>query len=162
MTKKVTSFILFVVFFISCKQKNAITENKDQEPQKNVTVTTTEPITEIAKIDETDYAKMIEEADTQELFCFEVNRKTGFINYEGELVIPFIYDYVSDFVKGVAQVENNGESFYIDKKMERVKIVRSKYDFDSYVSPFSPTVPEDQWPEARPEVKGPYELGWYM
>lgn len=40
--------------------------------------------------------------------------KWGFIDEKGTLVVPIMYDNVSDFIKGEAQVEKDGYIYYID------------------------------------------------
>lgn len=58
----------------------------------------------------------------------EDGKKFGYINPEGELVIPYIYDHISAFVNGTASVgiakEINGKAvnqyFLINKKGERI------------------------------------------
>lgn len=39
----------------------------------------------------------------------------GFYNTKGELVLPYMYEKATDFHEGLAQVEYNGKSFFIDK-----------------------------------------------
>lgn len=45
----------------------------------------------------------------------------GFIDIEGNEVIPFHYNYVSHFQNGIAQVIKNGETYCINHKGERVE-----------------------------------------
>lgn len=49
------------------------------------------------------------------LSAASINGKIGYINKNGETVIPFIYDDCGYFDKGYANVEMNGEKYYIDK-----------------------------------------------
>ena len=42
--------------------------------------------------------------------------KSGFINHSGEMVIPYSYDYISDFSEGLAIVMEGGKLGYIDKQ----------------------------------------------
>lgn len=42
------------------------------------------------------------------------NGKWGFVDEQGEMVIPIDFDAVSDFVDGIAQVEKGGEIYQID------------------------------------------------
>ena len=46
--------------------------------------------------------------------------KWGFIDIEGNEVIPFIYSYVSHFQSGIAQVIIENETYCINHKGERV------------------------------------------
>jgi len=46
--------------------------------------------------------------------------KWGFIDIEGNEVIPFIYDFVGHFRNGVAEVSQKREMFYINHRGERV------------------------------------------
>lgn len=43
------------------------------------------------------------------------NKQCGFINSNGEMIIPADYSYVYDFTEGLACVTKDGQSFYIDK-----------------------------------------------
>jgi len=47
--------------------------------------------------------------------------KWGFINESGKIVIPLVYDNVSAFSLGKAKVEKDGDTFYINKRGERVE-----------------------------------------
>ena len=47
-----------------------------------------------------------------------IGEKCGYINKQGEIVIPLIYDDASSFINGRAYVERDDMSFYIDKKGE--------------------------------------------
>ena len=65
------------------------------------------------------------------------NRKWGFINEKGEAIIPFEYDSVSDFSKGVAYVLQNGikskingigkEAYYYKKQPNGMTIYGSNF-----------------------------------
>ena len=45
----------------------------------------------------------------------------GLCAYQNDkLVIPFVYDYVSSFSEGLAQVYKDDEIYYINKKGEKV------------------------------------------
>lgn len=46
--------------------------------------------------------------------------KYGVMNLEGEIAVPFSYDYVSQYNYGIACAEKDGETFYIDKAGNRV------------------------------------------
>lgn len=48
------------------------------------------------------------------------NYQYGFINDEGNLVIPLAYDYAESFNNGIAKVTKKNRSFYIDKKGNKV------------------------------------------
>ena len=45
-----------------------------------------------------------------------INGNWGFINSKGELIIPYIYDKVSDFIEGKAKVEKNGNSTFVSRE----------------------------------------------
>lgn len=49
------------------------------------------------------------------------NWKWGFVDKDGRVVIPFIYDNGWNFTKGIVAVKKNGKSFYISTKGECVK-----------------------------------------
>ena len=49
------------------------------------------------------------------LVCVERNDKYGFLNKEGNVVIPFIYDKASDFSEGFAVVKRYGKYGYVDR-----------------------------------------------
>lgn len=44
--------------------------------------------------------------------------KYGVFNLEGEVVVPFNYDYISGFNYGIGEAELNGKAFYINEKGE--------------------------------------------
>ncbi len=48
------------------------------------------------------------------------NGKYGYINQNGEVVIPFSYDRTYDFSDGVAKVEKDGKFGYINKNGEKI------------------------------------------
>ena len=52
--------------------------------------------------------------------------KWGFINNDGEIKIPFIYDFVNPFENGIAYTKNANKEFFINSKNEIV----IKGDFD--------------------------------
>jgi len=56
--------------------------------------------------------KYVMNGDHKEL----IGGKWGFINLKGDLTIPYMYDYVSDFEYGKARVEKKGKSTYINRK----------------------------------------------
>lgn len=52
----------------------------------------------------------------------KLNNKYGYVNKEGEEIIPIQFDSCSNFDDtGIAHVWNNGISFYINKKGEVVR-----------------------------------------
>ena len=53
-------------------------------------------------------------------------QQCGFINYEGEMVIPAEYSYVYDFTENWACVEKNNQSIYIDKNNKVVLVPEVK------------------------------------
>lgn len=62
--------------------------------------------------------KDLEESKEKEFFIVYINEmpkhKYGYINYEGELQIPIIYDEAEKFSEGLAAVKLNGKWGYID------------------------------------------------
>ena len=65
---------------------------------------------------------------SEELAAVFLNRKWGFVDKNGDVVIPFIYDGDKDFFwdteyvfkNGKANVKEEGKWFYIDKQGNRV------------------------------------------
>ena len=57
---------------------------------------------------------------SDELACVEKNGKFGYIDKNGQEVIPFIYDIGGDFNDGLACVEKDGKYGYIDKTGDEV------------------------------------------
>ena len=55
------------------------------------------------------------------LYSFKKDGKYGFINKQGQEVIPFIYNEAWYFSEGFALVEKDGKWFYINKQGECVK-----------------------------------------
>ena len=49
------------------------------------------------------------------LVCAKRNDKYGFLNKEGNVIIPFIYDKASDFSEGFAVVKRYGKYGYVDR-----------------------------------------------
>lgn len=60
----------------------------------------------------------------------EKNKKAGFVDTSGRLVIPVVYDYAFTFSQGEALVKKDGKWFFIDRK-------------GNYVSPFLAGEPID-------------------
>ena len=55
------------------------------------------------------------------LYSAKLNGKWGYIDESGQIIIAFQYDeIVSDFANGKAQVKVNNETFFINKKGERM------------------------------------------
>jgi hypothetical protein len=110
MERKLISFCITICFvvFVSCQKKETI-------------------------VNYSLYIEKIKEADTKELYIIDYHGKYGFIDYEGNLVIPFEYTYASNFNQGVAKVSKGDEYFYISKKNEKVIINESTYNFNDEV-----------------------------
>jgi hypothetical protein len=53
---------------------------------------------------------------------FKKGGKFGFINTDGETVIPFIYDYVQGFSEGLSLFRNDGGYGYVDKNGKEVLV----------------------------------------
>ena len=69
------------------------------------------------------FKKQFEEVSkfTEGLACVEQNGKIGFINTQGEVGVPCIYDWtVGWFSEGLASVEQNGKRGYINTQGEVV------------------------------------------
>ena len=58
------------------------------------------------------------------LQCVIIKGKFGFVNREGKIIIPAIYEYADDFKDGLAHVKQAGENFYIYNNGQRA---REKY-----------------------------------
>jgi len=73
-------------------------------------------------LDEVDYDAIYEESQffSEGLAGVKKDGKWGYINAEGEEVIPCIYDSVYYFFEGRARVEKNGEYMWIDKAGEEI------------------------------------------
>ena len=73
--------------------------------------------------------------DNEILYPISINRKYGFINYEGEIKIPCTYDSVSDFNEdGICKVSEGENYFYINKKNKIVKKYKGKTEHvDPYI-----------------------------
>lgn len=54
--------------------------------------------------------------DAPQFIRLERNGKWGVIDKEGKTVIPFLYDYISEFTNGLARVQKGGLYGYIDRK----------------------------------------------
>jgi len=50
------------------------------------------------------------------LFPYQRKELSGFVNTEGKLLIPIVYDAVSDFYEGLAVVNRNDTVFFINKE----------------------------------------------
>ncbi|WP_230659561.1 WG repeat-containing protein [Psychrobacter sp. I-STPA10] len=75
-----------------------------------------EGMAKVSKIDKVNVSLSISKPS----FKKKYNYKYGFIDKQGEIVIPVEYDSASDFSEGVARVEKDGESFSINKQGQRV------------------------------------------
>lgn len=71
------------------------------------------------------------------IIAINENGKYGVFNETGELVVPFEYDYISEFNYGIASVEKDGKAFYIDEKGKAVwdEIYEDTRCFQEEVSP---------------------------
>lgn len=68
------------------------------------------------------------------------DNKYGYINQNGEVVIPFIYDSAEEFQKGYAKVYQGKECFYIDKKGNRAKVDPEYFHTDGEYTVFIDSV----------------------
>lgn len=58
--------------------------------------------------------------DQEYLYMANKNGKVGFINSDGKEIIPFIFDWGFNFTENFALVRINNESFYINRKGEKI------------------------------------------
>ena len=59
-------------------------------------------------------------AYSEGLGAVERNRKWGYAEKSGKIVIPFQFDYAGAFEKGMARVTLNGKGFFINRKGQRI------------------------------------------
>ena len=64
--------------------------------------------------------------DLEKRFKIYVCGKYGFADYSGKVIIPPVYDNVSDFQEGLAAVKSNGKKHYIDLLGKQV--INAGYD----------------------------------
>ena len=122
--------MLSSLFFMSCRKqsedvdKNNIVTNEqtEQEICSNVVNENTISNDESISVNEdsesaSDEFYVIPEDPCPDLILYSIriDRKWGFIDYEGNIVIPCIYSSVSDFVDGISNVSTENEDFYINK-----------------------------------------------
>lgn len=127
--------MLSSLFFMSCRKqsedvdKNNIVTNEqtEQEISSNVVNDNTISNDESISVNEdsesaSDEFYVIPEDPCPDLILYSIriDRKWGFIDYEGNIVIPCIYSSVSDFVDGISEVSTENEDFYINKLNEKV------------------------------------------
>ena len=55
------------------------------------------------------------------LWNVKLEDKWGYIDYKGNTIIPFQYDNSATFLENKAEVEQNGEKFYINTLGERIE-----------------------------------------
>ena len=60
------------------------------------------------------------------MFCAVKGNKHGFVNINGEEVVPCKYDYAEPFSEGLAKVKLNGKYGYVNTK--GVEVIPCKYD----------------------------------
>lgn len=73
------------------------------------------------------------EKNIRNLYQVDYKQRYGYIDYEGNLVIPLIYVHASRFVDGVAKVSlpNDKKDFFINSDNEKIIIDPEKYNFSS-------------------------------
>src|SRR5690606_22657241 len=75
---------------------------------------------------------MIKECKDSELFMVYKDKKYGFVNNKGKMVIPMIYDRAEVFSEGLAPVHKDGKWGFINEKGEVV----INFQFEGIVKPF--------------------------
>jgi len=53
------------------------------------------------------------------------NKKYGFLNLNGDIVIPCMYDYADEFVNGLARVEIDGKGYFINKENQIITVQKT-------------------------------------
>lgn len=95
------------------------------------------------------------------LYPLRLNRKYGYIDYNGNLKIPFVYSAASKFFNETAAVSMEGEYFLINKNNSLIKKLSESelqdFDFNHYDSEEFFELPEIKLPE-----EFPFDLGSYM
>lgn len=71
------------------------------------------------------------------LLAVNISNSWGFINTSGELIIPSVYEYSTDFKNGFALVKKGKEFLIIDKKGNEQKIIRNEKGKITHVKEFS-------------------------
>ena len=91
----------------------------------------------------------IKNPDSENLYRIRINRKWGFINYEGEIKIPCEYSYASDFNEDeICKVSKGENYFYINKKN---KIIKNYKGTIEYIDPYVYKNTEVKQPPVVPE-----------
>lgn len=95
------------------------------------------------------------------LYPLRLNRKYGYIDYKGNLKIPFVYSTASKFSDETAAVSMEGEYFLIDKNNSIIKKLSESelqdFDFNHYDSTDFFDLPEISLKEDFA-----FDLGTYM
>ena len=84
-------------------------------------------------------------------YRIRIDGKWGFINYEGEIKIPCIYNTASDFEDEICRVSIGKEVFFINKNNERIKTTKkiSNNNFDTIVDNSLPKIVPEGFTVAR-------------
>lgn len=64
--------------------------------------------------------KTVASNDITQLYRIRIDGKWGFIDYDGNIVIPCIYKTETDFVDGIAFVNDGHESYYINGNGKKI------------------------------------------
>jgi len=67
----------------------------------------------------------------------KVSKYWGYINSDGELIIPAKYLYITDFIDGYAVVQTKEGFFIIDKKGNEKKVINNEKKKIAYIKKFS-------------------------
>lgn len=67
------------------------------------------------------------------LLARNVDGKYGYLNKSGKVVIPFVFDYASSFLNGVAEVEKRNKKYRIDKNGNEIAQAAFEYGAYGYV-----------------------------
>ena len=81
---------------------------------------------------------------SEEFSMVERGGKRGFINKDGKVVVPIIYDYVEDFSEGYAAVGINGKYGFIDGSGKLV--IPLEYDnIRGFEGKLAPVAKQGKW-----------------
>ena len=70
----------------------------------------------------------------ENLYRIKLENKWGFIDYNGNVIIPCIYSSVTDFQDGICKVSLGKDEFFINMQNEKVETEKKEF---VYSSPFS-------------------------
>ncbi|WP_027727241.1 WG repeat-containing protein [Treponema sp. C6A8] len=83
-----------------------------------------------------------------QLYRIKISGKWGFINYNGDIKIPCIYKNETDFINGIALVDDGYESYYINTEQKKVQGLKElKYSSDVYKNYITDNIEPDYIPK---------------